>query len=146
MASRAQVGVEFFLVAAFLFALAIVFFSSGESVLRDAESLQKAALAKSSVDSLASMVNYVYLSGPSSQVSDEVFVPEGSTCFLFNASLPAIQCEPDPSIVGRVQSRPLRTPAVSFSSSCPPSTQQRGWFKVTVFNSNNAVTVTCTKI
>jgi len=147
MAARAQVGVEFFLVAAFLFALAVVFFSSGEAQLRDAESLQKAALAKAAVDSLAAMVDYVYLSGVNTQVNQEVFVPQGSVCFLFNSTFsPAtIQCEADPSISGRVSSRGLRTSSVIFSASCPPYSQERGWFRITVRN-NNSVSITCTKI
>ncbi len=146
MGSRGQVGVEFFLVAAFMLALAAVMLTVAEGQLGGVESLDKAALSKSAVDSTAAMVDYVYLSGNYSQLRGEVFVPQGSLCFILNSSRETIQCDSDPSIPNRVESRPMRTAAVSFNDSCPPTSSARGWFGLTVTNVNNSVTVNCTSL
>ena len=146
MGPRGQVAVEFFLVASFLLALSAAVLVTAESSLRDVESLNSAASCKAAADAVAESVNLVYLSGNYSSVRGEVFVPKQAICFLVNESGPYIQCEPDPSIQGRVSSVPLRTPSVSFNDSCPPQSQARGWFGILVANNNGTVTVNCTQL
>ena len=81
MVVRGQVSVEFFLVLSLLFALAAVLLTTAEAQLRDAESLNNAALSKAALDAVGSYVDLVYLSGNGSIVSGQVFIP-ASVCVL----------------------------------------------------------------
>jgi len=146
MVVRGQVSVEFFLVLSLLFALAAVLLTTAEAQLRDAESLNNAALSKAALDAVGSYVDLVYLSGNGSIVSGQVFIPASSLCFIVNASTETLQCDPDPSLTGRVNSRPLKNSVVFFNSSCPPYSASTGWFDLTVYHNGSSVLVNCTRV
>lgn len=144
MGCRGQVGIEFLLVLSFMLALTAVLLGSAEAHFRAAESLDKAALCKAALDSTASLINHAFLSGRGTRVSSELFIPDGSVCFIVNSSFspPVLQCDADALLSRRVESRGLRTAAVSFSAACPVS----GWLRVTAVNNGNSVSVTCAKL
>jgi len=147
--SRGQLSIEFLFVVSFLLALAAVLLNTAEAQLKETEALDNAALSKVAADSLATWVNSAYLHGNASQLIGEIFVPSASVCFFLNttdAANPALECDPDPQLSGRVASRPLYTPNVTLASSCPPSVAAGGWYRVTVKNSDNVIALTCSKV
>lgn len=146
MARHGQVSVEFFLVVSFLFALAVVLLSQAESLLRDSDSVNSAAMSKVAVDSMAALTELAYLSGNGTVLHSTVFVPAASVCFLLNSSTMTLQCDADPSLSGRVNSRSLRSLNIVFNASCPPQSSNTGWFYLTVQNNGSAVNVGCNQV
>ena len=142
---KGQISVEFFLVAAFLVALAAGMLSSAQGHLSDAESLRKAVMAKSAVDSVAAWVNAVYLQGSGAEVSGSVFIPGGSVCLILNrtADDAYLECDAHPSIEKRVSSTRVLARSLEFAPECPPASQSAGWFTIRARNVEGVVRVSC---
>jgi uncharacterized protein (UPF0333 family) len=142
---RGQISVEFFLVAAFLVALAAGMLVTAQGHLSDAESLRKATMSKAAVDSVAAWVNAVYLQGSGAQVSGSVFIPAGSVCLILskNGADSFFECDAHPSIEKRVSSSRVLATAVEFLPGCPPQNPAAGWFNIKARNAEGVVRVSC---
>ena len=142
---KGQISIEFFLVAAFMVALAAGMIGVAQGHLSDAESLRKATMSKAAVDSVAAWANAVYLQGSGAQVSGSVFVPQGSVCMILNRTADGsfLECDVNPSIEKSVSSTAVFATALEFSPQCPPANPAAGWFSVKVRNEDGVVYVSC---
>lgn len=151
-AQRGQSSIEFLVVIAFSFALAASLLASADIQLSNLSAIQRASVARAGLDSLAVWTNLVYLEGNASQETGRVFVPSNSACFILNTTFPAAganqqivyQCDVDPLLNGRVNSRELFTSAINLTN-CQVTVSAYGWYLVNVYNTNGWVNVTCSK-
>ncbi len=150
--NRGQSSVEFFFVIAFSFALAASILATASSSLDTLSALQRASVARAGLDSMATWTNLVYLEGNGSVETGRIFVPQASACFILNTSFPqsgtnsqtVYQCDVDPLLNGRVNSRELLTQSINLTN-CQVTVNEFGWYLVNVQNSNGVVNVNCNK-
>ena len=142
---KAQLSIEFFLIASFLIALAVIVITTTETQLNEVKALDRAALSKAALDSSTATINLAAAGGEGTQTSATIFIPESTACLILNlnASEPRLECDADPSLSGRVHGRPLYTSQVSFDSSCPLSNPNGGWIKLIAKNMGDSVSVRC---
>lgn len=149
---RGQSSVEFFFVIAFSFALAASILATAGNSLDMLSALQRASVTRAGLDSLAAWTNLVYLEGNGSIETGRVFVPQASACFILNTSFPqtgtdsqiVYQCDVDPLLNGRVNSRELLTQEINLTN-CQVTVNQFGWYLVNVKNNNGVIDVNCNK-
>ncbi|MBI3588498.1 hypothetical protein HY995_05300 [Candidatus Micrarchaeota archaeon] len=142
---KAQLSIEFFLIASFIIALAAIMVTTAESNLRSAEALDKAALGKAALDAATGAINLAAVGGNGAQSSATVFIPQSTACFILdkNNGEPRMQCDADPSLEKRVSGRALYSPDLKIDDSCPPSNTRTGWFRVIARNVDGKVQVRC---
>ena len=149
MRKKGQLSIEFLFIVSFLLALAAVLLNTAETQLKETEALDNAALSKVAADSVANWMNTVYLHGNSSQVRGEFFIPSSSVCFFVNttdSTNPFLECDPDPTLSGKVVSRRLYTSSITIDSSCPPTVATGGWYRANVKNVRGAVAMNCSRV
>lgn len=104
MVKRGQISVEFFLVLSIMIAFILIIYTLAQDEINKQRDLNTVVLASSALDSMAFMTNFVYLSGPGSSVSKEVFIPSSTSenpskasanCFYLND--PDVTGFPSPS-------------------------------------------------
>jgi hypothetical protein len=140
------------MVIAFSFALAAALLSAADAQLSTLSVLQKASVAKSGMDSMATWTNMVYLQGNASQEVGTVFIPQNSACFILNTTFTqaggppqsVYQCDVDPTLSGRVNSADLYASQINMSL-CPITISDFGWYSVQVTNNASIVDVNCTQ-
>ncbi|MGC8850811.1 MAG: hypothetical protein ACP5O3_01090 [Candidatus Micrarchaeia archaeon] len=139
---RGQLGIEFFLVVAFVLVLGSVLSASVDEQVIAARALDRAALAKSAVDAVSHAINLVTLEGNGALASREVFFPAETQCIQYSSARKALYC--DVAGAGKVYGVALyREPTVLLN--CFSSGTQ-GWFLVTVNGTSNGAQVNCTKL
>ncbi|MEW5955185.1 MAG: hypothetical protein AB1626_01440 [Candidatus Micrarchaeota archaeon] len=137
--SKAQLGVEFFFVIAFVLLLAVVLTTSMEEQVTQTKELNRAALAKSVCDAVSHAANAVAVQGNGATVRLQQFVPPQTLCLQYNATSQKLYCTV--AGVGTV-SGPALYSLPSVNSSCFPSGDQ-GWMLVTVNNTGGNVSISC---
>ena len=145
---KGQLSVEFFLIMAFLFALAVVLFVTTESQAHKAQLLDKAVLSRSALDSFENSVDRVFFEGNGSRDSIDLFVPQNSVCFIPNATGNYFECDADPEINGRVFGRVLYADVtqVFTDTTCPPSSSSVGWIRVESVSNGTSVLASCSSL
>jgi len=134
--ARGQLSVEFFLIVAFVLVLATMLLSNVEAQLNDTKDLNRAATAKAAVAEVSHAVNAVALQGTGAMLNKEVFVPPETSCFSYNATAGALQCDTGKNIV----SGPALVTAPNVSVSCA----RTGWMTAQARNEGGAnVSVYC---
>ncbi|MBI5636146.1 hypothetical protein HY993_04255 [Candidatus Micrarchaeota archaeon] len=147
--ARGQLSVEFFLIAAFLVALAIALIATSSAKVDDLSSLSKALQAKTTLDTLSTKANSAYVQGDGSQYSFDAFLPSGPVCLLYNSSTQRLFCDFGGALGNN---KPVSGPAlyasITFSSpDCQPSSSsQAGWFNFVVRNNAGSIVASCTKL
>lgn len=79
-----QASLEFVLVAAFLLGLITILLPTANNLVDQVSSLDDLVITKGSLTSLASAINYVYVSGNGSSMHQDVFIPKNMICFASN--------------------------------------------------------------
>lgn len=135
---RAQVSVEFFIVAAFVLALAGSLLSVASNQINQNNLLDHLALARNAVGVVSSYINFVGLGGIGTNVSATIFTPQNTICFLQNSSGSNLYCT---ELNGyNVSGEPL-----FFTPSIYSNCYQQGWTRVVISN-NGGVIVNCTQL
>ncbi|MCL5011425.1 MAG: hypothetical protein M1594_00835 [Candidatus Marsarchaeota archaeon] len=138
---RAQVSVEFFIIAAFVFALAGALLSVATSQINQNTILDNLAMGRNAIGVVSSYINFVGLSGVGANVSTTVFVPTNMICFIPTISSSNIYCtESNNNSNYNVTGEQL-----FFPPTINPICNQQGWLNVVVSN-NGGVFVNCTQL
>ncbi|HII38783.1 TPA: hypothetical protein HA318_02165 [Candidatus Micrarchaeota archaeon] len=138
---KAQTGIEFFFVTAFVLLLAIYLVTASEGELTQTKNLNRVAVAKSVTDAVSQAVNTVALEGNGSTARIQQYVPADTLCLLYNTTSKKLFCIV--SGVGTVSGTQLYS-APAVSQSCFPSGDQ-GWMLIKINNSGAGVGVWCTQ-
>lgn len=147
---RGQVSIEFFLVVAFVLALASALLTVTEEQARQTGVVDRAALAKSALDTFAQAANHAWLSGNGARIYAEIFIPQNSVCLLYNASQTRFYCDVgarcpgSPSQFCYAYSERLLTSEIYINSTtCPPSNTLPGWYSVQLAHNGTALLAQC---
>jgi len=135
--SRAQVGVEFFLLMGFALTVVGVLIANSEYQLSRNDRLDAAILGFSAMSTVASSANSVYLEGNGSSRRFGVFVPKDSKCFVARqeSSYYILACDVGDESGRMARSGPLyAAPAPEVQESCYSFA---GWVDVVVNNSGS---------
>ena len=81
---RGQLGIEFFLILSVSIAFAIVLYNTVNEESAESKVANDVIATKASLESLASAVDLVVLSGDGSQVKRSLLVPTRSICFYYD--------------------------------------------------------------
>jgi hypothetical protein len=132
MASRGQIGIEFFLVLGFALSIVGVLIMNSERGLEGNTRLDSAMLSLAAVNTVSNSINTAFLQGNGTLIRTQVFVPYGARCFVVNPATSALFCDVgDPQ--GRVvNGMSLYAVPTNVSDSCYSMT---GWMAVKVNNS-----------
>ncbi|MFH1780343.1 MAG: hypothetical protein ABH803_04370 [Candidatus Micrarchaeota archaeon] len=76
--SRGQISVEFFLVLSIMIAFILIIYSTVQGEITKQRDLNSIVLAQSALDSVSYLTNFVYLSGPGTSLSKEIFIPSST--------------------------------------------------------------------
>jgi hypothetical protein len=135
---RAQVSVEFFIIAAFVFALAGALLTLATNQITANSNLDNLALARNAVGVVSSYINFVGLSGAGANVSTTVFIPQNTICFIQNSSGSNLYCTTNGyNVSGETL---FFTPNIPLYCYIPGA-----WLRV-VISDNGGVTVNCTQL
>ncbi len=136
--TRGQVSIEFFVLLAFLIVISSLLLNTIQGQASETQKLDKAALSKTALNSVAFALNYVFLSGNGSKITQQVFVPKGVFCFIYNSSDKTLEC--DIGISKKVHSLPL------YADIPAPNCSYEGWLNIEAQNLNGNTSLSCTKV
>jgi hypothetical protein len=142
---RAQVSVEFFIIAAFVFALAGALLAIATSRINQNTVLDNLALARNAVGVVSAYINFVGLSGFGTNVSTTVFVPQNTICFLLTPSNSSIYCIESSNVNNLNNNYNVTGETLFFTPTIYPICNQQGWLSVVISN-NGGVFVNCTQL
>lgn len=145
---------EFFLVVAFILGLASALLTITEEQVRQTATLDRAALAKSALDSVAHAANHVWLAGNGSRLTAEVFVPSSSICLLYNSTQRRLfcdvtaRCPTNSSQTCFAYSEPVLPPGGVYlhTTNCPPYNALTGWYSIRLEHNGTTVNASCTRL
>ncbi len=137
---KAQVSVEFFLVASFAAVLTIIIYQNNAVLFSSTRQLDDAYLARNSLTRLAEAIDRVWLEGNASKRSFPLFFPSTANCFYLTGSelycvMPPEYAEPPDNVLRVVFKAPLFV-------DCPQPIKA-GWSFVAVENNSTHAVVTC---
>lgn len=139
---RGQLGVEFFLIVAFILVLGAALSASTDAEVVNMRSLDRAALAKSASDAVAHAVNLVLIQGNGASVTRELFFPAETPCLQYSAEREALFCEVPGA--GKVYSAAILAQPQILSYCYSNGTA--GWKLVTVRGTDVGAQVNCTRV
>lgn len=84
--NRAQMSIEFFLIAGFILLAASVLISSSDQQLQETSALSSVVASRNALDLEVANARYAYYAGNNTVLSHISFIPANTTCFFFNAS------------------------------------------------------------
>jgi len=150
---RGQLSIEFFLIVVFVLGLASALLALSEEQMRQTDLLDRAALARSALDSIAHTANHAWLAGNGTRLYTEIFVPANSVCLLYNSTQKRLYCDVGtrcPSNSSQFcypYSEQLLPNGISFNTTtCPPYSQLGGWYSVRLEHNGTAITAQCTRL
>ncbi len=142
---RAQVSVEFFIIAAFIFALAGALLSVAASQISQNTVLDNLGLGRNAIGVVSSYINFVGLSGVGANVSTTVFVPPNTICFIPTTSNSNIYCTESSNVTNFNSNYNVTGETLFFPPTINFECNQQGWLSVVVSN-NGGVVVNCTQL
>ncbi|OIO25369.1 hypothetical protein COX85_00555 [Candidatus Micrarchaeota archaeon CG_4_10_14_0_2_um_filter_55_9] len=137
---KAQISVEFFLLASFTAVLTILIYQSNAALYSSTKQLDDAYLTRNSLTRLAEAVDRVWLEGNASKMSFPLFFPSIANCFYFTGSelycvMPTEYAEPPNNALKVGFNAPLFVDC--------PQPMSAGWSFVVVENNSTHAVVTC---
>jgi hypothetical protein len=137
---KAQISVEFFLVASFAVVLTIMIYQSNAGLYSSTRLLDDAYLAKTSLDRLSKASDEAWLQGNASRRSLAVFLPSSVNCLYFEAG--ELFCLMPPDYAEPPENRlASRTRAPVFVDCGRPVSA--GWVFASLENNSSNVVLTC---
>ena len=140
-----QVSVEFFIIAAFVFALAGALLSVATSQINQNTILDNLAMGRNAIGVVSAYVNFVGLSGNGTNVSTTIFIPQNTICFLLTSSSSNVYCAETGTVNGTISNYNVTGETLFFNPTINADCNQQGWLYVTV-NNNGGVIVNCTSL
>ncbi len=137
---RAQMSVEFFIIAGFILLAASMLISTADQQVQDTMTLNNVVAARNALDLEVGAAKYVYLQGNNSAVTNFVFVPSNTSCFNFNTTLRRFYCV-TLGVTGLVFSDEMDFIVNAQNAACT----QSGWLRFTVRNQDGYVAYSCTR-
>ncbi len=148
---RGQLGIEFFLILSVSIAFAIVLYNAVSEESAEAKVANQVIATKASLESLASAVDLVVLSGDGSVVKRSLLVPSKSICFYYDSGKQQFFCVVydehlfddvgDDSDKTNVYSKTL-VKDITVGTKCTEPLAP-GWWQVTVKNNLGIVDLSC---
>ncbi len=140
--ARAQISIEFFLIAGFILLAASVLISNSDQQIQETSALNNVVAARNAMDLETSLARYVYYSGNWSTVTHITFIPSNTTCFNYNDTSQKLYCVTS-GITGLVYSDAVAFP---FRNVTGHQCWQSGWLRVRTRNENGVVYYNCTRL
>ncbi|NUN11594.1 hypothetical protein HUU53_03020 [Candidatus Micrarchaeota archaeon] len=79
MFKRGQISIEFFLVLSIMITFILIIYSNTQTEINQQRDLNSIVLASSALDSVTNLANFVYLSGPGTRQTREIFIPSSTS-------------------------------------------------------------------
>lgn len=144
-----QASLEFILVAVFLMGLITILLPTASNLVDQISSLDDVAVTKSSLNSIASAISYVRVSGNGSAMHVDAYIPKNVNCFVGGLNCTLRVCKEWITESQNTKCSQMETFRIRPISLYPGALNiidcqgKTGWLSIVVSNENGDVKIDC---
>jgi len=136
---KGQLSIEFFLILAIILVFTGMLLTASETQISGMHGLNDVIMSKNVLDGVASMADYVFLSGNGSKVSREFFIPQRLVCFAAGCTSSDRLCCFGIEFPGKKVESSQMFSIPQVNGTCVAT----GWLRISTQNVNNVIFINC---